>query len=162
MDVTCGCGTVPLEAAATAARVVSLGGDLDEGAIAAAAANASAAARCGGMASAAPGVLQWDVTTRLPLRKGSVDCIVSDLPFGKRCGKPGHRNRLYTRLGREAARVLRVGGRAAFLCCARNAAGMFVQGGKGRLELVSTREITYELIVQLIVLRRVEGGAALG
>ena len=52
-------------------------------------------------------VVQWD-STRLPLRAGVVDRLVTDLPFGKRSGSRSDNNdRLYPALFAECARVLR-------------------------------------------------------
>lgn len=58
--------------------------------------------------------LAWDAR-RLPLRSGSVDVIVVDLPFGSRHGTYRTIQRLYPAFAREAARILRPGGRAVLL-----------------------------------------------
>ncbi|KEG09626.1 putative THUMP domain-containing protein 3-like [Trypanosoma grayi] len=52
--------------------------------------------------------LRWDAT-RLPLRSNSVDRIISDLPFGMRCGNHKHNVKLYPMMLRECHRVLRRG-----------------------------------------------------
>jgi SAM-dependent methyltransferase len=59
-------------------------------------------------------VCGWDAS-RLPLRAGVVDVALGDLPFGK--AHLDHRScaRLYPRVLRELARILRVGGRAVLL-----------------------------------------------
>jgi hypothetical protein len=49
---------------------------------------------------------RWDATA-LPLRANVADIIVSDLPFGRRCGNHGVNERLYPKLLREWHRVLR-------------------------------------------------------
>ena len=52
-------------------------------------------------------VVQWD-STRLPLRAGVVDRLVTDLPFGKRSGsRSENSDHLYPALFAESARVLR-------------------------------------------------------
>jgi 23S rRNA G2445 N2-methylase RlmL len=111
-------------------RVFVLSGDSDSHAVACAAGNvkravsvaaataAAAAARGGerGGCLAAKNsvvlidVVQWDAT-RLPLRKGVVDRLVTDLPFGKKCGSRQNNHTLYPRFFKECARVLRTGTR---------------------------------------------------
>uniref|UniRef100_A0A914W994 UPF0020 domain-containing protein n=1 Tax=Plectus sambesii TaxID=2011161 RepID=A0A914W994_9BILA len=56
--------------------------------------------------------VQWD-STKLPLGNESVDCIVTDLPFGKRLRTDNRR--LYPALLLEWARVLKKDGRVAAL-----------------------------------------------
>eukprot|EP01065_Artemidia_motanka_P017937 TRINITY_DN21327_c0_g1_i1.p1 TRINITY_DN21327_c0_g1~~TRINITY_DN21327_c0_g1_i1.p1 ORF type:complete len:533 (+),score=103.18 TRINITY_DN21327_c0_g1_i1:55-1653(+) len=70
-------------------------------------------------------VCRWDATM-LPLRAGSVDAVVSDLPFGNRCGtshapgaKKAKKSDLYGGAIRESQRVLRAGGRFVFLVLQR-------------------------------------------
>eukprot|EP01063_Lacrimia_lanifica_P020284 TRINITY_DN27616_c0_g1_i1.p1 TRINITY_DN27616_c0_g1~~TRINITY_DN27616_c0_g1_i1.p1 ORF type:complete len:491 (+),score=141.96 TRINITY_DN27616_c0_g1_i1:74-1474(+) len=61
------------------------------------------------------GACVWDVT-QLPLREGSVDVFVTDLPFGKRMNTKQDNRVLYAAMLRELARVARCGtGRAVFL-----------------------------------------------
>ncbi len=50
----------------------------------------------------------WD-STNLPLRSGIVDRVVSDLPFGKRCGSKHQAAMLYPMILREGSRVTRSG-----------------------------------------------------
>ncbi len=114
LDPMCGAGTLLAEhlAATQAARVPvppALGGDLDAGAVRAAAANLR---RLGAVSLA-----QWDAT-RLPLEDASVDRILSNPPFGKRLGDPEEIGPLYSRVIREYDRVLRPGGRAVLLTSA--------------------------------------------
>lgn len=47
--------------------------------------------------------------TRMPYRTGSVDRVVSDMPFGQRCGNTKTNNQLYPLFLRECHRVLRAG-----------------------------------------------------
>jgi hypothetical protein len=61
------------------------------------------------VANVAGGVFQWNAS-RIPLQNGSVDCIVSDLPFGRRCGNHRSNSKLYPSLLSEFARVLRAAG----------------------------------------------------
>eukprot|EP00744_Colponema_vietnamica_P013860 GILI01019423.1.p1 GENE.GILI01019423.1~~GILI01019423.1.p1 ORF type:complete len:333 (-),score=44.84 GILI01019423.1:48-905(-) len=48
---------------------------------------------------------QWDAT-KLPFKDSSVDAIISDLPFGRRCGNATINDQLYTKLLVEFHRVL--------------------------------------------------------
>ena len=50
----------------------------------------------------------WD-STNLPLRRGIIDRVVSDLPFGKRCGSKSQAAALYPSILREATRITRSG-----------------------------------------------------
>lgn len=59
--------------------------------------------------------VQWDIC-KLPLRTGSVDIIVTDMPFGKRMGSKKRNWDLYPACLREMSRVCRPGtGRAVLL-----------------------------------------------
>ncbi|XP_059069141.1 uncharacterized protein LOC131073363 isoform X2 [Cryptomeria japonica] len=95
----CGCGTIPLEAAAYfSGQVMCLGGDTSSKAIAAAESNSREIKElCD--------VLHWDAT-RLPLRSGCVDRIICDMPFGVRCGSTRVRQWLCPKVLREMIRVL--------------------------------------------------------
>lgn len=48
--------------------------------------------------------------TDLPLRDKSIDIIIADMPFGRRHGSHMTNQKLYPRMIRESARVLRIGG----------------------------------------------------
>ena len=51
----------------------------------------------------------------MPLADGSADKIVCNMPWGRRVGSHRGNRRLYPKFLREAARVLRPGGRAVLL-----------------------------------------------
>jgi 23S rRNA G2445 N2-methylase RlmL len=110
LDPMCGAGTIlaeQLEAARIKRRRVQVwGGDLDPGAVRAAAANLR---RLGGALLA-----RWDAG-RLPLPDRCVDRVVSNPPFGKQLGRPEEIRPLYERTVAEQDRVLRLGGRAVLL-----------------------------------------------
>ena len=109
LDPACGAAVMPLEAASSFRSVWGLAGDLDPEAVQVAASNC----RRGPPATDAP--LWWDAAN-LPLRAGSVDVVVSDLPFGVACGKHRWVRHLLVWVIREAVRVLRPGsGRAVLL-----------------------------------------------
>jgi tRNA (guanine6-N2)-methyltransferase len=110
LDPMCGAGTILAEhlqamRQARGARP-AWGGDLDFGAVRAAAAN---------LRHLGPALLaRWDAR-RLPLPEGSVDRIVSNPPFGKQLGRPEEIGPLYRDMVAEYDRVLRPGGRAVLL-----------------------------------------------
>jgi 23S rRNA G2445 N2-methylase RlmL len=108
LDPMCGAGTILAEylAAARGAHPPPQGGDVDQSAVRAAAANLR---RLG-----AAHLLRWDAT-RLPLPTGSADRVVSNPPFGKQLGASGGVRPLYRRALREYDRVMRPGGRAVLL-----------------------------------------------
>jgi 23S rRNA G2445 N2-methylase RlmL len=111
LDPMCGAGTLLAEhlAAAQAFRVPfppAVGGDLDAGAVRAAAAN---------LRRLGPAWLaRWDAG-RLPLPAAVVDRVLCNPPFGKQLGTPEEVGPLYRRVVRECDRVLRPNGRAVFV-----------------------------------------------
>jgi tRNA G10 N-methylase Trm11 len=81
-----------------------VGGDIDAGAIHAARLNAGRSAA----------LALWDAT-RLPIRSGSIDALISNPPYGRQHAAPGGTARFYRTVMREAARVLRPTGRCVLL-----------------------------------------------
>ncbi len=79
-------------------------------------------------------VVQWDAM-RLPLRTGCIDRLVTDLPFGKRCGSHTENVKLYPAVVAEAGRVLRHtrSSRAVLLSADRNALAKLVPARGGVL-----------------------------
>jgi 23S rRNA G2445 N2-methylase RlmL len=110
LDPMCGAGTVLAEYLDAFRRErgvrPALGGDLERGAVRAAAANL----RHLGAALLA----QWD-SRRLPLEGAWVDRIVSNFPFGKQLASPAAIGPLYRAVAAECDRVLKPGGRAVLL-----------------------------------------------
>eukprot|EP00271_Cylindrocystis_brebissonii_P001869 TRINITY_DN12186_c0_g3_i1.p1 TRINITY_DN12186_c0_g3~~TRINITY_DN12186_c0_g3_i1.p1 ORF type:complete len:519 (+),score=90.13 TRINITY_DN12186_c0_g3_i1:79-1557(+) len=118
LDPMCGGGTIPLEAADwLGSRIAALGGDNDEFAVEAARKNSEALygrpppsseevgnARWRPLTSGSD-LAVWDVC-RLPVRTGSIDRLLCDMPFGVRCGSVRMREQLSPRIAREVARVL--------------------------------------------------------
>ena len=137
LDPMCGVGTIPLEAAAARASLVTLAGDVDAHSLAQAAANgralerarlAAAAGKLAALPLGADGAIpEWVARERryakraagsgllpavwsaegLPLRTACVDVIVVDLPFGNL--HKANINKFYPSALREMARVLRPG-----------------------------------------------------
>jgi 23S rRNA G2445 N2-methylase RlmL len=111
LDPMCGAGTLLAEHLELARRFKvptppALGGDLDYGAVRAAAVN---------LRRVGPSLLsRWDAR-RLPLAAGSVDRVLSNPPFGKQLGTPEEIGPLYRAAGAEIDRVLKPGGRAVLL-----------------------------------------------
>jgi 23S rRNA G2445 N2-methylase RlmL len=106
LDPMCGAGTILAEALDRKRKPHAWGGDCDAAALRAAAINLR---RLGPVHLA-----RWDAG-RLPLSDQSVDCIVSNPPFGKQLSRPEEIGPLYQRILLSYDRVLRTGGRAVLL-----------------------------------------------
>jgi 23S rRNA G2445 N2-methylase RlmL len=102
LDPCCGSGTICIEAVLSGAVV--RGGDLDAEAVEAARTNAQAA-------GANVRLETWDARS-LPLDAGSVDYVVSNLPWGRQIPADAG---LYAAVCREVERVLAPGGSAVLL-----------------------------------------------
>jgi tRNA (guanine6-N2)-methyltransferase len=98
LDPLCGAGTILIERALLAPLKEELGGDIRKEAVAMARRNAQAA-----------GIRAhwhvWDARA-LPLEAGSVNRILTNLPFGKQIGTHEANTRLYAELAQEFGRVL--------------------------------------------------------
>jgi tRNA G10 N-methylase Trm11 len=111
LDPMCGAGTLLAEHLLWAERFRGAdrpvrGGDVEQAAVRAAAANLRKLGRAL--------LARWDAT-RLPLADADVDRILCNPPFGKKVGEPEEVGPLYRRLLPEFDRVLRPGGRAVLL-----------------------------------------------
>jgi len=105
LDPCCGAGTLLIEAAYRGAT--ALGGDSDEEALAAAQANATEA-------GAQVAFHRWDARA-LPIRSSSVDCVVTNPPWGRKVEVEADLAAFYADLGAEIRRVLSSTGTAVVL-----------------------------------------------
>jgi tRNA G10 N-methylase Trm11 len=107
LDPLCGAGTLLIERGRVERHELLLGGDIDVGALQAAAQNV-------GPRHKPRQLLKWDAG-RLPLASASVDAVATNLPFGKQMGSPQENRRLYRAVFEEIDRLLRSQGRAVVL-----------------------------------------------
>lgn len=125
VDPCVGIGTIALESLFQSQPVISFGGDLiltPEKRLKHASRYADDARRAhlSGKVVAGPGgasdLLAWDGCC-LPIRSGSVDAVLSDLPFGQKCLSSNKLAQVLPLLFDEMARILRpTTGRAVLLC----------------------------------------------
>ncbi|XP_030632610.1 tRNA (guanine(6)-N(2))-methyltransferase THUMP3 [Chanos chanos] len=120
IDPMCGTGAIPVEGAMEWRQAFYVAGDNNDMAVSRTVNNVGHIQRKRQDAgSTAPGLpvdtLQWDVC-HLPVRTGSVDIVITDMPFGKRMGSKKKNWDLYPSCLREMARVCRPGtGKAVLL-----------------------------------------------
>ncbi|NXM53278.1 THUM3 protein, partial [Illadopsis cleaveri] len=121
VDPMCGTGAIPIEGAAEWPYCYHIAGDNSPQAVKRAANNISSLLRKNESkdSSTALGVpldiIQWDICN-LPLRTGSVDVVVTDMPFGKRIGSKKKNWDLYPACLMEMGRICTPGtGRAVLL-----------------------------------------------
>ena len=107
LDGMCGAGTILLERAWTGRYRYLIGGDVSTEAVDATVANF-------GRQHQPREFFRWDARS-LPLRSGSVDKIVCNLPFGETIGDVSGLGNLYETCLREYARVLKGRGRMVLL-----------------------------------------------
>jgi tRNA (guanine6-N2)-methyltransferase len=105
LDPFCGAGTIPIEAALHGA--LAWGGDLDPTALLAAGENAKSA-------GVRLHLHRWDAA-RLPLAEQSIDCIVTNLPWGRQVHADEQLAAFYHQVCTELKRVLVPGGRLVLL-----------------------------------------------
>ncbi|XP_053153970.1 tRNA (guanine(6)-N2)-methyltransferase THUMP3 [Hemicordylus capensis] len=111
IDPMCGTGAIPIEGAAEWPNCYHIAGDNNPQAVKRAANNISSLLRqsqtkestCTGKPIDS---IQWDICS-LPLRTGSVDVIVTDMPFGKRIGSKKKNWDLYPACLLEMGRICR-------------------------------------------------------
>ncbi|KRX22637.1 Histone H2A.V [Trichinella nelsoni] len=111
-DPMCGTGAIILEAAHCWPKCILLAGDSNCRALKRCETNVKNFFTLQHSTSAIISIQRWNAT-KLPLTTGSIDCIVTDLPYGRRSGSVRSNQTLYPALLSEFARVLKIGtGRA--------------------------------------------------
>ena len=105
LDPCCGAGTILIEARSRGAT--TLGGDMDQQAVKAARLNAT-------QANIDVHIQRWDARA-LPISDKSIDCIISNLPWGRAVNTDGSPQTLYQEIIDEIERVLAPRGRTALL-----------------------------------------------
>eukprot|EP01135_Chromosphaera_perkinsii_P009743 Nk52_evm8s1869 gene=Nk52_evmTU8s1869 len=111
-DPMCGVGTIPIEAALNYPLASYIGGDIEEGPVRDALSNA----RLVGLEKKGVAIefAVWDIEG-IPLRKESLDCICSDVPFGVKHSSVKKLWGLYRRLLQFVEMCLKVNGKAVLL-----------------------------------------------
>ena len=147
-DPMCGAGTILAERALHSPYGELIGGDNDPEALQAAQINLS------NVRYARDQVLHlWDAAS-LPVRTGTLDAIVTNLPFGLQMGSRASNQPLYASFFREMVRVLHPGGRAVFLTSEKELVRDLLQAHP---ELVREQELLIGVLGQaarIYVLRR--------
>ncbi|CDW54808.1 THUMP and UPF0020 domain containing protein [Trichuris trichiura] len=111
-DPMCGSGSIVLEAANCWSNCLYLAGDIGEQNVNMCCKNISSLRSLKSRVNIQ--LFRWDAK-HLPLRNATVDCIITDLPYGKRSGSKWQNALLYQAVVEEVARVLRPGGRACLV-----------------------------------------------
>ncbi|KAM4612993.1 tRNA (guanine(6)-N(2))-methyltransferase THUMP3 isoform 1-T2 [Polymixia lowei] len=118
LDPMCGTGAIPLEGAIEFPDSFYMAGDNNDMAVSRTVNNICHIQKRRDDKGSAPGLpidtIQWDLC-HLPIKTGSVDIIITDMPFGKRMGSRKKNWDLYPSCLREMARVCRPGSGKAVL-----------------------------------------------
>jgi tRNA (guanine6-N2)-methyltransferase len=151
-DPMCGAGTILAERALHSPYRELIGGDIDPEALQAAEVNLSNVRYAGDQV-----LYLWDATS-LPVRTGTLDAIVCNLPFGLQIGSHADNQQLYASFFREMARVLHPRGRAVLLSSEKELMRDLIQAYP---QLVRERELLIGVLGQaarIYVLRRSSAG----
>ncbi|KRZ50356.1 Histone H2A.V [Trichinella nativa] len=106
-DPMCGTGAIILEAAHCWPKCILLAGDSNCRALKRCETNVKNFFTLQHSTSAIISIQRWNAT-KLPLTTASIDCIVTDLPYGRRSGSVRSNQTLYPALLSEFARVLKI------------------------------------------------------
>jgi 23S rRNA G2445 N2-methylase RlmL len=107
LDPMCGAGTILIERAMAGRHKMLIGGDISQDAIDHTKVNF-------GNRHKPWDLRQWDAG-QMPLEDGTIDKVVSNLPWGRQYGSRVDLGKLYSRFLSEVTRVQRVGARGVFL-----------------------------------------------
>lgn len=143
LDPMCGIGTIPIEAAFIGAKAI--GFDINEESIKLAKKNAKKAGK----------EINFEVkdATKTGLDKESIDKIVSNLPFGKQVSIDSNKE-LFRKFLKEIARILKKGGKAAFLTTHVKLIKALAK--EANLKLIASREISlFGLEPVILIFRKV-------
>jgi len=99
--------------------------------------------------------IRWDVK-ELPLKSGSIDIVISDLPFGRRHLSYSKNLVLYPKLMKEIARVCKIGARAVLLSLEKGLMRKTLANEKGWNLIKSYQVDVGGLDVELYILDRIE------
>ncbi|SHK33584.1 Putative RNA methylase family UPF0020 [Pseudonocardia thermophila] len=122
LDPLCGAATLLVEAAALGGSLHLIGSDVDDRALAAAAAN---------LPLVPNGLLVRADATRLPFAHGAIDRVVTNMPFGKRVGSHSGNLALYPAFAAELARILAPDGRAVLMTEEKTLLTRSIAGARG-------------------------------
>ncbi|KAF9428940.1 THUMP domain-containing protein 3 [Podila epigama] len=150
LDVCAGVGTIPIVGAAHFPQSLFVGSEIVPSNVEKAAENAvGMKARVeretrSGLPSHSKPILLFGDAKAVCWRSGTVDLIVSDLPWGQRESSHLANCKMYPRLVKEVVRLLRVGGRAILVTGERKLLQRQLDSvfAKPYLQVVSRREIT--------------------
>ena len=148
-DPMCGTGTILAERALYGPCRRLLGGDIDPDALTAAGVNLAQLRETRGR----PVLYLWD-TRALPMRSGSLDVVVCNLPFGEQIGDHADNLALYDRTFHELGRTLCTGGRAVLLTSEKELMRQLI---RSHVQLVREREILVGVLgraARIYVLRK--------
>ncbi|KAL6043108.1 THUMP domain-containing protein 3 [Balamuthia mandrillaris] len=158
LDPFCGVGSIPIHAANLCPQAVIFGTDISSGDIQHARNNVQSWLNSASSPSS-PSVALLQVgegdARAMPWRDGTVDVIISDMPFGVRSGSFHQMQKLYPVALREMSRVVRTNGMAYLLTSQRNLMNRNLEQQQRRWQLVTTHLLQVNrLEIVLYVLQR--------
>lgn len=158
LDPCAGTGTIPIEASKLGIPLHILGADIDSSALTSFNKNTNYALNCpchGSKTTSVMDILNWSGRNTLPLRSNSVNKVITDLPWGRRENSHTQNARLYPRLLKEIARVLKFNGSAYLLTGERGLMKRCLDGNE-RLRCEEVVDVVIGYRVGLYVLTKVK------